>query len=307
MPDPFHVDDQGPPVRVLCLDGGGVRGAFQAALLDRLQGDLSILKEIDVLVGTSTGSIIAAGIGADKTTAALVALYGRLSGCVFAGGSISTTCMLLAKGARYSKATLKRELSKIFDDRSLRSLSRRTLVTSFALDHYEPIVFDSEGRNADMSVVDAILASTAAPTFFAPHYVDRRYFLDGGVWANNPAIAAMSCLGIPLERLRILSLGTGSVAHIEALKPTTLRSRFINLIPGLRAAASTFDVLLATGSLACDMYCRSLLGKHYLRIDPALPRSIRLDDHKAVDEILMPLAEKGLESIQSQVNEWLAD
>lgn len=69
-------------------------------------------------------------------------------------------------------------------------------------------------RDPHVRVSDAVLASCSAPTYFDPHIVDEKYQLvDGGLWANNPAlVAAIDAkyrLGIPLENIRVLSIGTG--------------------------------------------------------------------------------------------------
>ena len=62
-----------------------------------------------------------------------------------------------------------------------------------------------------MSLVDAVLASTAAPTFFEPAKVGDVYYVDGGLCCNNPAFRAVGLLadkGIPLDRIYVLSLST---------------------------------------------------------------------------------------------------
>jgi len=63
--------------QVLALDGGGVRGIFSAALLAGLERDLgrSVVSCFDLVVGTSTGGIIAAALGADVSADVLVDLY----------------------------------------------------------------------------------------------------------------------------------------------------------------------------------------------------------------------------------------
>ena len=65
-----------------------------------------------------------------------------------------------------------------------------------------------------MLVSDAVLASCSAPTYFDPHIINDTYQLvDGGLWANNPslvaAIDAHYRLKVPLEDIRVLSIGTG--------------------------------------------------------------------------------------------------
>jgi uncharacterized protein len=78
----------------------------------------------------------------------------------------------------------------------------------------------------DTKVIDAIMASAAAPVYFPAHDVPGtaggNAFVDGGVFANNPGAAALAALigsrvieeqGIPLSRVRLLSVGTGFMAN----------------------------------------------------------------------------------------------
>jgi patatin-like phospholipase/acyl hydrolase len=65
------------PFQVLSLDGGGVRGIFVAALLAGLEQDLGrpVIDQFDLVVGTSTGGIIALGLGAGLTPADILEFY----------------------------------------------------------------------------------------------------------------------------------------------------------------------------------------------------------------------------------------
>ena len=79
---------------------------------------------------------------------------------------------------------------------------------------FKSIYDDSFVRDRQVRVAKAVLASCAAPLYFDPIVVDDRYQLvDGGIWANNPSLAATIDahyrLGIPLEAIRVLSIGTG--------------------------------------------------------------------------------------------------
>jgi hypothetical protein len=72
------------PYRVLCIDGGGMRGIYTAALLDKLTGyyarlrneeALDIGKGFDLIAGTSTGAILGCAAAIGRPMAAIVALY----------------------------------------------------------------------------------------------------------------------------------------------------------------------------------------------------------------------------------------
>jgi Patatin-like phospholipase len=65
--------------RILSIDGGGIRGIFPAAVLagleERFLGGNSVAGYFDLIAGTSTGGILALGLGAGLTAAELLELY----------------------------------------------------------------------------------------------------------------------------------------------------------------------------------------------------------------------------------------
>ncbi len=74
------TDDQNPSYRILCLDGGGIRGVFPAAFLARLEQYLEhpIGRYFDLIAGTSTGGIIAIGLGLGLSAGELLKLHGKV-------------------------------------------------------------------------------------------------------------------------------------------------------------------------------------------------------------------------------------
>src|ERR1700688_1277327 len=70
--------------RVLSFDGGGIRGLYQAKLLERLKASgFDVAKHADIIAGTSTGGIIAAGLAIGKEPAAISTLYSTVGKTVF--------------------------------------------------------------------------------------------------------------------------------------------------------------------------------------------------------------------------------
>lgn len=68
-------------------------------------------------------------------------------------------------------------------------------------------------RDKSIRLVDAILASCAAPTYFKPREIGDHFLADGGLWANNPTLMAMIeakfRLGQDINKVKVLSIGTG--------------------------------------------------------------------------------------------------
>ena len=87
-----HLDPDQAPKRILSLDGGGIRGVltleYLAVIEDMIRkrrGDPSLLlcDYFDLIGGTSTGSIIAAGLACGLSVDELKQLYGRIGASVF--------------------------------------------------------------------------------------------------------------------------------------------------------------------------------------------------------------------------------
>lgn len=222
------------PYRILSLDGGGIRGAFPAAFLARLEEHLDhpIGQYFDLIAGTSTGGIIAIGLGLGLTAKEILKLYEEQGPAIFdqEHGRVENWVRQRLHGARhlvgskYQATALHTALKGILSDRKLGESRTRLLIPAwhpvlervyiYKTAHHER--FESDYRQA---AIDAAMATAAAPTFLPPHNTaDHVELVDGGVWANNPigaaVIEAVGVLGWSPDRLKILSIGT--IADVQA-------------------------------------------------------------------------------------------
>jgi patatin-like phospholipase/acyl hydrolase len=218
------------PYRVLAIDGGGIRGIIPATVLADLERRLaphSVATSFDLIVGTSTGGILALGLTAPDgerprhPAERLRELYETEAQTIFPGGGPASLTervfgepssrawyrdplhMLLRKsarekeagGARYFATGLEEVLRRYLGDAPLTSAVAEVVVTSYDLAYGEPLLFSSrprEGFVSDVPMVVAARATSAGPTFFKPQLLrdgDReRVLVDGGVYVNNPAV-----------------------------------------------------------------------------------------------------------------------
>jgi len=235
---------------ILSVDGGGIRGVIPAIVLAELERRLAkqgktkpLCSYFDLMAGTSTGGIIVAGLscpkGSSKTTPAcdaadLIELYEKEGRDIFDKGLFARLRSLTNPAGifeeRYDAAPLESKLRKRLDNR--RVSEALTIVVMTAYDIYNrKAVFITNGKNRDGKPSDDYLfweaarATSAAPTYFEPAYVfnstkqQNEALVDGGVFANDPSLAAVieaKKLGWAEEDLVILSLGTGNnVRHIS--------------------------------------------------------------------------------------------
>lgn len=206
--------------QILALDGGGVKALFTAHVLARLEDDLgvSIRDSFDLIAGTSAGGIIALALGAGLRPAEIVEHYEKLADEVFPRSRRRWWHLprRLARPA-YDPARLQTSLHEVLGDRLLGDSDKRLVVPAwdpargrvhlFKTPHHERFV-----RDWKIPMVDVALATSAAPVFLPAANVDGQRLIDGGVWANNPSVVAIteavSSLEMPLSTIRVLNVGT---------------------------------------------------------------------------------------------------
>jgi patatin-like phospholipase/acyl hydrolase len=288
--------------RILTFDGGGILGIFSARILHHLYlAYPRLFAQVDLIAGTSTGGIIALGLALGMMPDELVSLYQLDGGDIFDRSWIRTISDLGGlSGSTYDNVKLQAILQAKFGDKKLSDLPKKVLIPSFDLDNsqdpwanpadpdflrtWKPKFFhnypgpDSDG---EQFVTDVAMRTSAAPTYF-PSY---QHYIDGGVVANNPSMAALAQAldsgtgGQQLADISLLSVGVGAT------------SQFIDGHDhdwGLGQWAAGIVPLMMSGvSGVADYQCRRLLGLRYLRINPELPKeSWKMDDCQDIPAML---------------------
>jgi uncharacterized protein len=232
--------------RILALDGGGIRGAISIAFLERIEQVLAdilgrqvrLCEYFDLIGGTSTGAIVAAGLAAGFSAAEIHAFYQELAPKVFK----SSLFHLPGWHANFDGAALHEELEKTFSGCTLGSerlktglcmvLKRLDTGSCWVVMNNPRSAFWETPRdnsfvgNSYLSLPDVIRASTAAPFYFDPQTIEivkgmePGLFLDGGLTPhNNPSLALLLTAILPpyhlewktgVDDLLIISVGTGS-------------------------------------------------------------------------------------------------
>ena len=200
-----------PAIKVLTLDGGGIRGILPCAILSEIEHRLGkpISSLFDVIAGTSTGGIIACGLnvphpdqpGRPKFSAAdFGALYEKQGARIFKkqGGLLSGMNKLFEES--FTQEGLEELLKAYFGDTELRQTTTELLITSYDIERRMPFYFLSRlaKTNPDKEnflLRDIARSTSAAPTYFEPNSLawsggDNLALVDGGVFANNPSMLA---------------------------------------------------------------------------------------------------------------------
>ena len=201
----------------IAIDGGGIRGVIVTRALMKLEAALAkpVSEIFKLSAGTSTGSIISAGIGAGLTAAQMYDLYVQLGDTIFRK-SWRTLLWPLTR-YRYPHEPLAQALFSVFGDRTMADFWTQTprfdvVITAFdMLLNKTCFVKPWKQEYKDWTVINALLASSSVPTYFP--VVDGR-LVDGGVgsYANPCYLAAYEaqfCLHWNPEETTLISLGTG--------------------------------------------------------------------------------------------------
>lgn len=205
----------------LAVDGGGIKGVIVTRALTILEEALGMTSHdiFRLAAGTSTGSIISAGIGSGMTARELTRLYVQFGETVFPR-SWRTFFYPLSR-YKYPKEPIEALLYEYFDHRKLGDFwsddpPTDVVITTFDLqENRTRFIKPWKDEYADWLVVQAVRASCTVPTFFP---IPEGRYVDGGVgsYANPCYLAAYEaqfCLGWDPQETTLISLGTGRDPH----------------------------------------------------------------------------------------------
>ncbi|MGO4690106.1 patatin-like phospholipase family protein [Glaciibacter sp. 2TAF33] len=318
-------------LRILSIDGGGIRGYLPALILAEIErrAGRPAIELFDVVVGTSTGGIIAIGLTAGVTVTELADFYPRYGRKIFGGseqsewskrifgtgatwserlmGPANTIGPVFGRderwggNARHQAAGLESVLHEVLGEKKLSESTLPLLVTSYDAELGLPVVFSTADAimhpaRFDLPLRFVARATSAAPTYFAPAELTwdgaPRRFIDGGVWANNPAAMAITesiklTSGAKLtgDSIFLVSLGTG----MSAATPS-----FAGEASWLAAFSDVAK--MATSITGSDILASRALGDSYARLqviddriagamdDPSVQRLAAL--HAAADALI---------------------
>lgn len=204
-------------IRILSIDGGGIRGILPGTILSYIENKLktltnnpkaSIGQYFDLITGTSTGGILSLLFtcpdekGAYKYTAnEAVDIYLKHGHKIF---DITFRKKFLSLGGlldeKYDAKNIENTLEDYFGDTQLNALLKPTLITAYEMEKRKAFFFssiDAQKTTKNFYIKDVARATSSAPTYFEPAQIKSLYgavhtFIDGGVFANNPALCAYS-------------------------------------------------------------------------------------------------------------------
>ncbi|MEH7246034.1 CBASS cGAMP-activated phospholipase [Neobacillus niacini] len=288
-------------MKILCIDGGGIRGIFAIAILQALEEEVGhpVGKLFDVVAGTSTGAIIAASVSLNKKMKEVHESYMLYGEKIFK----RQAKVGLFKSV-YSDRSLRHLLKKSFGDLELKDIFTPLLIPAVDITHGKPFIHRTNfgnQENGDLSIKlwDAVLSSCSAPVYFPPNKIGEEYLsIDGGLWANNPSLVglteAIHYFQKGMEEIQILSIGTG----LQNIDFTMDKDKYWGInqwlpfnIPSMKVTPKLLDLALHLSSESVSYHCKLLLKEHYLRINEELGEEVPFDDVRYM-EVLSELGRK---------------
>jgi patatin-like phospholipase/acyl hydrolase len=292
-------------IKVLSIDGGGVRGIIPAIVIADLEKRLPKGKKIaecfDIIAGTSAGGILALMLATPGND-------GKPKYCTnyilneienFSKNAFQTSFLrsfFSGNGTwhvKYSDKNFKKYLEKYFGNTKLNQVVTEVLVPTYEIEQYKTFFFKSYRAKKEPRynclIKDLAYATSAAPTYFPPmHLTDesgrKLTLIDGGISTNNPTAAAvvhaLDIYGSNID-LFVVSIGTGTIygaqrhnIRYEDIKTSGIIGWVKKIIPLTMYAPN------AVIDYQVDKIINNGSTKNYFRIQAALDKK-----HESLDNV----------------------
>jgi uncharacterized protein len=302
--------------RILCVDGGGIRGLISAVVIAEIEKRLQargraqrLADCFHLFAGTSTGGLIALALTRPEPVpgAELARFYTEDGPRIFDRSlwqKLRSGWGLL--GPKYSDAALREAILARIGEERLADARRDLLVTAYDMSGREPFFFKRWKARQDPEwnwpFLDAALGTAAAPTYFPSHELAGRALVDGGVFAANPTVAAIAeALGrnndpparLSSDELLVVSIGTGEFS--TGFRQSQVRGwGELGWIAGGGDEPPILSAMLGGSSDGSDYWAHMLLnhepgkprptgetigtGERYYRFQVDLDGAIEMDD-----------------------------
>lgn len=284
----------GESVRILSFDGGGVRGVVTLEFLRQLREEIGtdFYEDCDIYVGTSTGSIIALGLACGMSIDEMLEKYRDISLEVFSDGRFFSFFT-----SEYSAEKLKIGIEETLEscgfnkDTLVKDLPKKIIITAVNLNDESigrwrmDFIENLTPEGGDVKVVDAILRSTAAPTYFP----SQQGYIDGGMGMNDPSLAGLMFAyqqTDDIKNLTLLSLGTGYEPRLIEGNTDWGEAQWVFTGSDDSGYVPLLNLLMDVDSQIPEQVVSQLLKDRYKKVNFALPDAIALDDYEKIDDLI---------------------
>ncbi len=197
-------------MKILSIDGGGIKGLYSAAFLAGLESryETKICNCFDLIAGTSTGGILALALAAQIPASNIVQFYKDWGPKIFPSKFKSIRFLKSFIISKYKTTILEEALKDVFKEIKMGSIFKKENSVALCIPCInaitgKPWVFKTAHdphllRDSDYYLWEVALATVSAPVYFPlakiriPNSTASILFVDGGLWANNPTLVALT-------------------------------------------------------------------------------------------------------------------
>lgn len=186
--------------KILSIDGGGIKGLYSSTILEELEEvyNCNLSDYFDMICGTSTGGLIALGLSLKIPAKEISELYINQGAKIFPRRRVINTIKQAVWRGKFSNKGLVSAVTDIFGDKVIEDSNNLLCIPSYSITDNRPYIFKRNHsdltRDDKTRYIDVALATSAAPTYLPIWSIDshnRKQFIDGGVWANNPTLVGL--------------------------------------------------------------------------------------------------------------------
>lgn len=305
-------------IKILSIDGGGIRGVLPATFLSVLEEklqetsgnkNLRLAECFDLIAGTSTGGLLTCMYLTPDDNNALVPKYTARQALEFYFGYGDSAFTPNEQGGfhKYSAAGLEAGLSNFFGNLKLSQLIKPCCITAYDMIHCEPYLFYSHRAisdpRANYYIKDVARATSALPGIFPPATISsladrKRTFIDGSIFAYNPALQAYiraKTIFPNAENFLLFSLGTGlpATAYTPKQLEDTSEKNWARLLADIAFSAHSDMVHYQLQEIF-----KNKPGSRYIRLQPSLHGLNREMDNVSGENV-QALYRAGMEFVNS--------
>lgn len=322
--------------KILSFDGGGIRGVLSARILKEVERQIKektgkpLHEYFDMIAGTSTGSILTAGVANKLPTDQIIELYKKYGASIFPSKfrvpflTNIKEGVIPGKGYKYSHEGLENALREQFGDTPISKIeSPIILILAYDTLYRNTTFFTNCHPELGERWFDPIplwkicVCSSSAPTYFPPYKLEPGKevgkwefpHIDGGVSANNPSLAAISqalsisqSKDVPEEVKKKYNLNNVQLQDISLLSIGTGQSGnpfTYEEVKGwsvLRLVSHLVDIFMEPKGEIDSRVCMQLMGglesDRYLRLQFELNEKFAAKEGESWQDARVRLAEK---------------
>ena len=279
-------------LKVLSFDGGGVRAIAGIVFLQKLEAytGKKISDVFDMFVGTSAGAFNASCLAYNDMSITDLKKYwskdylDRIMDSSFFWDQAS----LIQARPRYGTKGRLNLLNEIFGIKTLGESNKPVVTLCYDIEKRKHVIHSSN-NTPEVSFVDAVCASSAAPMYFPTYKMNNgSWMIDGGVVTNNPTLIGFNHAKKYFDNanIKVMSIGTG-------INKKAISGEASSKWGGVGWLRNDIMGMMLDSEIHNDI-ARDILGDNYLRINSPIGRINRMLDDDS-DENLEKIHLMGLD------------